>query len=80
MAKKSKIYTVSKRQKKGGWKMSQAGTGVLARGDNKEDVVQAASALANLQKNATLRIEKEDGQVQEERTYPRGAGQRPKAV
>jgi Uncharacterized protein conserved in bacteria (DUF2188) len=80
MAKKREVYTVSKRQNKGGWKVSQKGVGVLARGDNKEDVVQAAIGLANLQKKAALRIEKEDGQVQEERTYPRGANARPKAV
>jgi hypothetical protein len=35
--------------------------------------VQAASSVAALQKKATLRIEKEDGELQEERQYPRGA-------
>jgi hypothetical protein len=38
----------------------------------KEEVVQAATSVARLQKKATLRIEKEDGELQEERNYPRG--------
>lgn len=70
---KGKVYTVSKRQKKGGWKVEEASLGVLAKGDTKEEVVQAATSVANLQKKATLRIEKEDGELQEERTYSRDA-------
>ena len=46
--------------------------GVFAKGDTKDDVVQAATSVAKLQKKATLRIEKEDGELQEERSYPRG--------
>ena len=71
--KKGKVYTVSKRKKKGGWKVEEASLGVFAKGDTKEAVVQAATGLANLQKRATLRIEKEDGELQEERSYPRDA-------
>ncbi len=67
---KGKVYTVSKR-KKGGWKAEEASLGVFAKGDTKDDVVQAATSVANLQKKATLRIEKEDGELQEERSYPR---------
>ena len=66
-----KVYTVSRR-KKGGWKAGEASLGVFAKGDTKEEVVQAATSVARLQKKATLRIEKEDGELQEERTYPRG--------
>ncbi len=76
---KGKVYTVSKR-KKGGWKAEESSLGVFAKGETKEQVVQAATSVANLQKKATLRIEREDGQVvgyrrvQEERSYPRAAG------
>ena len=69
---KGKVYTVSKR-KKGGWKAKESSLGVFAKGDTKDDVVQAATAVARLQKKATVRIEKEDGELQEERTYPRSA-------
>lgn len=69
---KEKVYTVSKR-KKGGWKVEESRLGVLAKGDTKEAVVQAATSVANLQKKATLRIEKEDGELGEERIYPRDA-------
>jgi hypothetical protein len=68
---KGKTYTVSKRNKKGGWKAEEKKLGVFAKGDTKEDVVQAAMSVASLQKKATLRIEKEDGELQEERSYPR---------
>jgi hypothetical protein len=67
---KEKVYTVSKR-KKGGWKVEESSLGVLAKGDTKEEVVQAATSVANLQKKATLRIEKEDGELQDERSYSR---------
>jgi hypothetical protein len=70
---KGKVYTVAKRKKKGGWKARESSLGVFAKGDTKEEVVQAASSVAALQKKATLRIEKEDGELQEERQYPRGA-------
>jgi Uncharacterized protein conserved in bacteria (DUF2188) len=68
---KGKIYTVSKRKKKDGWKAKESSQGVIAKGSNKADVVQATAAIANLQRKATLRIEREDGEVQEEREYPR---------
>ncbi len=67
-----KMYTVSKRKKKGGWKAEEKKLGVFAKGETKDDVVQAATGVASLQKKATLRIEKEDGELQEERSYPRG--------
>jgi len=71
----SKVYTVSKRKKKGGWKAKESSVGVIAKGDNKDEVVQATAQIANLQKKASLRIEKENGELQEERSYPRGSGQ-----
>jgi Uncharacterized protein conserved in bacteria (DUF2188) len=70
---KDKVYTVTKRKKKGGWKARESSLGVFVKGDTKDEVVQAASGVAALQKKATLRIEKEDGELQEERQYGRGA-------
>ena len=67
---KGKLYTVSKR-KKGGWRAKEASLGVIATADTKEEVVQAVTSIASLQKRATVRIEKEDGTLQEERKYPR---------
>ena len=69
---KRKVYTVSKRKKAGGWKAKESSLGVIAKGDTKEEVLQAATSIASLQKKATVRIEKEDGELQEERSYPRG--------
>jgi hypothetical protein len=69
---KAKTYTISRRKKKGGWKAKEAKAGVIAKADNKDEIVQATAQLANLQKKATLRIEKENGELQEERSYPRG--------
>jgi Uncharacterized protein conserved in bacteria (DUF2188) len=77
---KRKVYTVSKRKKKGGWKAQESTAGVIATGDNKDEVVQATAQIANLQKKARLRIEKENGELQEERTYPRGSTPQTKAV
>ncbi|HJR98988.1 MAG TPA: DUF2188 domain-containing protein [Actinomycetota bacterium] len=68
---KGKVYTVTKR-KNGGWKAKESNLGVFVKGNTKEEVVQAASGVAALQKKATLRIEKEDGEIQEERQYSRG--------
>lgn len=68
---KGKVYTVSKRKKKDGWKAKESSLGVFAKGDTKEAVVQAATSVANLQKKATVRIEKTDGELQEERSYSR---------
>ncbi len=71
---KGKLYTVAKR-KKGGWKAKESTLGVIAKGDTKDEVVQAVTGLASLQKRATVRIEKEDGELQEERKYPRSKDQ-----
>lgn len=68
---KLKVYTVSKRKKKDGWKAKESSLGVFAKGDTKEAVVQAVTSVANLQKKAIVRIEKSDGELQEERSYSR---------
>ena len=68
---KGKVYTVSKRKNKGGWKAKEASLGVIGKGDTKEEVLQAIAGIASLQKKATVRIEKKDGELQEERNYAR---------
>ncbi|HJR96768.1 MAG TPA: DUF2188 domain-containing protein [Actinomycetota bacterium] len=55
-----------------GGKAKESSLGVIAKGDTKEEVLQVATSIASLQKKATARIEKEDGELQEERSYPRG--------
>lgn len=66
----AKVYAVSRRRKNDGWKAKGSDLGVFAKGDTKDEVVRAAAGVASLQKLATLRIEREDGGVQEERHCP----------
>lgn len=69
---KRKVYTVSKRKKADGWKVKESSLGVIAKGDTKEEVLQTATSIAGLQKKATVRIEKGEGELQGERSYARG--------
>jgi hypothetical protein len=69
---KRKIFTVSK-SKNGGWEATESGGGVVAAGDRKPEVVRAAAKLARQQDAASLRIQRTDGRIQEERTYPRSS-------
>jgi Uncharacterized protein conserved in bacteria (DUF2188) len=70
-----KTYTVSK-GKAGGWEATESGGGVIASGDRKPEVVRAAARVARQQDSASLRIQRRDGRIQEERTYPRGSDPR----
>ena len=72
---KRKIYTVSK-SKDGGWEAKEAGGGVIASADRKPEVVRAAAKEARRQDSASLRIQRADGRIQEERTYPRSSDPR----
>jgi hypothetical protein len=65
-----KTYTVSK-SKDGGWEATESGGGVVATGDRKREIVRAAAKMARQQDSASLRIQRADGRIQEERTYPR---------
>jgi hypothetical protein len=53
-----------------------SGGGGVATGDRKPEVVQAAAKEARRQDSASLRIQRADGRIQEERTYPRGSDRR----
>jgi hypothetical protein len=72
---KRKIYTVSK-SKDGGWEAKETGGGLVASGDRKPEVVRAAVKEARSQDSASLRIQRADGRIQEERTYPRSSDPR----
>ena len=55
------------------WVGTQSGR-VVSRGDTKTEAVRNTAAVAKAQADAvTVKIHKEDGTIQEERTYPRSA-------
>lgn len=60
--------------KKGdGW-VGQSGGKTVSIGDTKEEAVRATARVAKADLNpVTVKIHKEDGRIQEERTYPSGA-------
>ena len=72
---KRRIYTVSK-SRDGGCEAKESGGGIVASGDRKPEVVRAAAKVARRQESASLRIQRADGRIQEERTYPRGSDPR----
>ena len=72
---KRKVYTVSK-WKDSGWEAKESGGGLVASGDRKPEVVQAAAKEARRQESASLRIQRADVKIQEERTCPRGSDPR----
>ena len=62
---------------RGGWIGKNLGTGrTVARGDTKAPVLARMIAAAKAQPAATLKIKKQNGRIQEERTYPRNADPR----
>ena len=67
---KRKLYTVSTPEG-GGWEATESGDGVIVSGDRKPEVVRAAARVARQQDSASLRIQRRDGQIQEERTSTR---------
>jgi hypothetical protein len=54
----------------------ETGGGVVATGDRRPEVVRAAMKVARKQDSASLRIQRADGRIQEERTYPRSSDPR----
>lgn len=58
--------------KKGDEWVAQSTGGVVARADTKEKAIRNTAAAAKAEPDAvTVKIHKEDGRIQEERTYPR---------
>jgi Uncharacterized protein conserved in bacteria (DUF2188) len=70
-----KTYTVSK-AKAGGWEATESGGGVIASGERKAEVVRSVVKAARQQESASVRIQRADGRMQEERTYPRSSDPR----
>ena len=68
---KRKVYTVSKRSSKKGWKVKKGGK-VVAKAPTKTRAVRDGANVARKQKRSSLIIRKANGRIQEERTYPRG--------
>ena len=73
---KRKVYTVSKRSSKKGWKVKKKGGKVVAKAPTKTRAVRDGAKVARKQKRSALIIRKTNGRIQEERTYPRGSGPR----
>jgi hypothetical protein len=69
---KRKVYTVSKRSSKKGWKVKEKGGKVVAKAPTKTRAVRDGAKVARKQKRSSLIIRKTNGRIQEERTYPRG--------
>jgi len=66
-------YTVSKDDKKGDWKLSNDETGkTVRRFDTKGDATKGGALHEAVGKaGGSVKIQKEDGRYQEERTFPR---------
>ncbi|HCT29243.1 MAG TPA: hypothetical protein DIW31_00560 [Bacteroidales bacterium] len=65
-----KIYHVTKTDE--GWQGKlEGGQRASVKGDTKEEVVKKTIELAKNQEDSSVRIHKLDGEIQEERTYPR---------
>lgn len=63
--------------KKGDQWVAKAGDQVIAKADRKVDAVRkTASEAKKMPEAVTVKIHKEDGKIQEERTYPKSADPR----
>ena len=71
---KRKVYTVSKRSSKKGWKVKEKGGKVVAKAPTKTRAVRDGASVARKQKRSSLIIRKANGRIQEERLYPGGSG------
>lgn len=67
---KRKAYNVTKAEK--GWQGKlEDGKRASVKGDTKAEVVQQTIEIAKKQINSSVVIRKENGKIQEERTYPK---------
>ena len=70
---KRKVYWVEKRSSKAGWKVQTQSGKVVVKTDTKAQAVKGATAVTSKDKRASVVIRKANGQIQEERTYPRSS-------
>jgi hypothetical protein len=68
-------FEVRPGHKGGGWDIAQ-GRRVVAHVDTKVEAVRRGAAVARQQPASSRRIRKQNGQIEEERTYPRSADPR----
>jgi hypothetical protein len=67
---KRKTYHVTKTDD--GWQGKlEGGERASVKGDTKAEVVKKTIDLAKSQENSSVKIHKSDGEIQEERTYPK---------
>jgi hypothetical protein len=68
---KRKTYHVTKMDD--GWKGKlEKGNRASVKGKTKQEVVKKTIEIAKKQGNSSVKIHKQDGKIQEERTYPKG--------
>ena len=68
---KRKTYHVTKMDD--GWKGKlEKGDRASVKGKTKQEVVKKTIEIAKKQGNSSVKIHKQDGKIQEERTYPKG--------
>ncbi len=68
---KRKTYHVTKTDD--GWKGKlEKGNRASVKGKTKQEVVKKTIEIAKKQGNSSVKIHKQDGKIQEERTYPKG--------
>jgi hypothetical protein len=68
-----KVFDVSPAKGQSGWDVTQGKGNVLSHHDRKTDAVKAGRRAATGAEPSQLRIRLANGQVQEERTYPRSS-------
>ena len=68
---KRKTYHVTKTDE--GWEGKiEKGKRASVKGKTKKEVVKKTIEIAKKQGNSSVKIHKQDGKIQEERTYPKG--------
>jgi len=73
---KRKTYHVTKT--KDGWQgKAEGGDRASVKGSTKKEVVEKTINLAKNQGNTSVKIHKQNGKFQEERTYPKGTDPHP---
>ena len=74
---KRKVYTVSKRSSKKGWKVKEKGGKVVAKAPTKTRAVRDGASVARKQKRSSLIIRKANGADPRRAVYPERVWSRP---
>jgi len=67
-------YHLTRDKKRGGWQLEKAGSDrATARFPTKQEALKAGALRSAVgREGGSVRIHKQDGRIQQERTYPRG--------